>query len=323
MIDTPREPEHVCDHASHKKHGKDRDGNQRLRCKACGATWIVKAARPLGDMRIDLKEAVFALRLILEGMSIRATERLTGLNRNTLCDLVATVGDNCKRFLDKTMDKVPAKEIECDEIWGFIGMKEKTRERLGYGEAFGDCYTYVAMERNSKLVLTFLCGKRNSENTWEFINNLSFATSGRLQVSTDGYRPYQAAVPLVFNFEVDFAQIVKSFNGSSDNDGSRRYSPANIVSTEKTQGCGNPDLNRATTSHSERLNRSIRMANRRMTRLTDAHSKKWENHEAMMGLYFAWYNFCRNHSTLKTTPAVAAGLTDHAWAIEELLTAAA
>lgn len=122
---------------------------------------------------------------------------------------------------------------------------------------------------------------------------------------------------------MDFAQIVKRFNGHSDTEPQRRYSPANIVSTTKTRGCGNPDLERATTSHSERLNLSLRMAIRRLTRLTNAHSKKWENHEAMLGLYFAWYNFSRVHSTLKTTPALASKLTDHAWSIEELLTAAA
>lgn len=310
-----------CTHPEAKKHGKDRDGNQRMRCKSCGSTWILKSPRPLGDMRIDQAKAVLVLRMLLEGMSIRATERLTGTHRDTICDLVATVGANCKRFLEKTMDSVPAAEVECDEIWGFVGMKEKTRQRLDASEEFGDCYTYVAMERNTKLVLTWLCAKRCSDATWDFAQNLREATSGRLQVSTDGYGPYQLAVPYAFDFQVDYARIVKTYGGTSDVDGNRRYSPANIVRVEKSHGCGNPDLNRTSTSHSERLNLSIRMQNRRMTRLTNAHSKKWANHEAMLAIYFAYYNYCRKHATLKATPAMASGLAKHVWSIDELLVA--
>ena len=312
-----------CQHTQTKKHGRDRYGNQRMRCLTCGKTWIVTPPRPLGSMRIDLDKAVFALRLLLEGTSIRATARLTGLDKNTLCDLVATVGANCERFMRATVVDVPVKEIEADELWGFVHCKEKTRQRLGYGELFGDVYTFVAMERTSKFVVTWLCGKRTSENCWEFVNNLYFATTGRFAVSTDGFTPYSSSIPLVFGFNVDFAQIVKRFSGTSDVDGSRRYSPANIVSTDKVRGCGNPDLDRASTSHSERLNRSFRMGIRRLTRLTDAHSKKWENHEAMVALWLGYYNYVRVHSTIKTTPAVAQGLASKPWSIEELLTAAA
>ena len=199
-------------------------------------------------------------------------------------------------------------------------MKERTRQITKSGEEFGDCYAYIAMERTSKLVLTYHVDKRSSDGTWEFIDNLYHATSGRFQVSTDGYRPYQTAIPLIFNFAIDYSQVIKRFGGSTDTEAGRRYSPAAIVSTEITLGCGNPDLDRACTSHSERLNLSLRMQIRRLTRLTNAHSKKWGNHAAMLGLYFAWYNFVRVHSTIKTTPATAQGLTDRPWTLEELLT---
>ncbi len=188
----------------------------------------------------------------------------------------------------------------------------------GYGDELGDCYAYVALESNTKLVLTYHVDKRSSEGTWEFIDNLYFATSGRFQVSTDGYGPYQSAIPLIFRFAIDYRQVIKRFGGV-DREDRRRYSPAPMVKTDITYGCGKPDLERASTSHSERLNLSIRMGTRRLTRLTNAHSKKWENHDAMLGLHFAWYNFCRVHSTIRTTPAVEQGLTDHVWAIEELL----
>jgi transposase-like protein/IS1 family transposase len=309
----------ACQHENTKKFGHDRKGNPRVRCTDCGKTWTQQAPKMFGDMRIETKEAVFALKLLLEGMSIRAVERLTGLHRDRVCDLVVLIGQRCKRFLASRIQNVPVQEVECDETWGFIGMKEKTRQRLHESNAFGDCYTYIAMERNTKLVLTWSVGKRGSEECWSFIDDLKFATSGRFQISTDGYTPYQSAVPLIFNFDVDFSQVIKRFGGSSDTEAGRRYSPANIVSVEITHGCGTPDLDRACTSHSERLNLSLRMHNRRMTRLTNAHSKKWENHESMMGLWFAWYNFVRVHSTIKTSPAVAQGLTDHVWTIEELL----
>lgn len=309
----------ACQHETSKKHGRDKFGQQRRKCSVCGVTFIETKVKLLGESRLPLDRAVLCLKMLLEGMSIRATSRLTGTDKNAIIGLVTTIGPRCQRFLKSRIQNVPVQEVECDETWGFIGMKEKTRQRFHRDEEYGDCYTYIAMERNTKCVLTWSVGKRGSEQCWEFIDDLRFATSGRFQLSTDGYTPYQSAVPLIFNFNIDFSQVIKRFGGSSDTEAGRRYSPANIVSVARTTGCGNPDLDRACTSHSERLNLSIRMQNRRMTRLTNAHSKKWANHEAMMGLYFAWYNFCRVHSTIKTTPAIAQGLTDHVWSIEELL----
>ena len=258
----------ACQHERTKKHGRDKSGQQRFRCVDCGKTWIDLESRPLGTMRLEMDKAVFALKLLLEGTSIRAIERLTGVNRNTVCDLVVLIGERCERFLKSRIQDVPVSEVECDEMWGFIGMKERTRQLHKASEVFGDCYCYVAMECTTKLVLTYHVDKRSSEGTWEFIDNLFHATAGRFQVSTDGYRPYQAAIPLIFRFGVDYAQVIKRFGGSTDTEAGRRHSPAAIVSTEITRGCGTPDLDRACTSHSERLNLSLRMGIRRLTRLT-------------------------------------------------------
>jgi len=313
---------HECKNVA-KKHGKDRYGHQRYRCKACSKTFIRTQPKPLGDMRLDMDQAVMALKLLLEGMSIRATERMTGIHRDTLCDLVVTVGKNCKRFLHDTVTGIEVKNVECDELWGFVGCKEKTRQRLGHAENKGDAYCFVAIERETKLVINWHLGKRCTEDTVEFLEDLRYATTGRYQLSTDGFRPYSLCVPHIFNANVDFAQIVKKYGKSDDKDGARRYSPATIIGIDKVQGCGNPVKEMICTSHVERMNLNIRMGNRRMTRLTNAHSKKWANHEAMLALYFAWYNFCRKHSTLKQTPAQAQKLTDHQWTIEELLREAA
>ena len=318
IVNCPKcQSEHV------SKFGKDRSGNQRYKCLDCRKTFGDAEPKPLGNMRVDLDKAVFALRLLLEGMSVRATERMTGLHRDTILGLVVTAGQNCKRFMSKTLRDVPAKEVEVDELWGFVGCKEKTRQLLKRPECFGDCYCYIGMERETKLILAFHVAKRSSESTYEFVDNLRYAAAGRYQISTDGYRPYQAAIPLVYQFDVDFAQLVKRFGGSTDMQPETRYSPAQITSIDKTQGCGSPDMNRVCTSHSERLNLSLRMGIRRLTRLTNAHSKKWANHEAMLALFFAWYNWVRKHMTLKTTPAVAHGIAAEPWSLEKLLTEAA
>src|SRR5579871_3055883 len=302
---------HQCKTAA-QRYGKDRNGNQRYRCMACKKTFIVTDAKPLGTMRIDQRDAVFALRLLLEGTSVRAVERLTGLHRDTICDLVATVGRNCQRFLDAKIRDVKVEDVQCDEVWGFVGCKEKTRQLLGHDMSMGDAYCFTAIERNTKLLVAWHLGKRSNEDNWEFLNKLYFATSrNRFQLSTDGYTPYGNSVPLVFQFGVDFSQLIKKYGGSSDRSATARYSPAQIIGVEKTHGCGNPDMDRVCTSHVERSNLTMRMQIRRMTRLTNAHSKKWTNHEAMLALFFAWYNFVRVHSTIKTTPAVAHGLTDH------------
>ena len=311
----------TCQHESVKKHGKDRKGNQRYRCRLCGETWIDQQPKPLGDMRISMRQATLALGMLLEGMAIRAVQRLTGLDRNTICDLILIVGENCQRLLDSKIRNVAVEDVQLDEIWSFIGMKEKTRVARGYSEELGDSWTFVAIDRNTKLVLTHQVGHRDAETCREFLHKLNRATSGRFQLSTDGLAAYTLNVPFVLGNRVDFAQLIKSYQSTQE---VTRYSPATIISAEKKPQFGNPDWDRISTSHVERMNLTIRMHGRRFTRLTNAHSKSPKHHVAMQAIFFAWYNFCRKHETLGgKTPAMAAGLTDNVWVVRELLENAA
>ncbi|WP_310820843.1 IS1 family transposase [Stratiformator vulcanicus] len=305
------------------KHGKDRNGNQRYRCRDCKKTTVDTGVRPLGDMRIEMDKAVFALNLLLEGMSIRAVERMTNLHRDTICSLVSTVGANCQKFLDNRMQNIPAKDVQCDEIWGFVGAKEKNARRLNHDPLNGDAYTFIAIERKTKLVYCYMIGKRNSDSTDAFIEQLDGATSGHFQLSTDGFHPYRTAVYSHLNGRVDHGVLVKKYGNDPNGDGPRRYSPAAIIGIERTAALGRPMKSKVCTSHIERSNLTLRMQCRRMTRLTNGFSKTWEQHDAMLAIYFAWYNFVRKHSTIKTTPAVAHKLESEQWSMERLLTEAA
>lgn len=313
-----------CCHQNRKKHGKDSAGRQRFRCLDCGKTFIAKTEL-LGGIRIDVKQAEFALRLLLEDSSIRATERLTGLHRDTICKLVSVIGERCQTFLDSTLEDIECDEIEADELWAFCKMKQKTADRLGMGDEVGDIYTFTAIDRATKLFVAFHVGKRDTRNTQQFAEKLSRAVAGRFQLSTDGFKPYQTAIPNELGGRCDWGVIVKVYGDATVED-QRKFSPPRVTDIKKTVGMGHVDESKIGTSRVERSNLSHRMHNRRLTRLTNAFSKKWENHEAMMALFVAWYNFCRPHMSLKTsegkrTPAMAAGLADHVWTIRELLVA--
>lgn len=310
-----------CQHESTKRHGRDRKGNQRYRCLSCGKTFVEEIAKPIGTMRISMKDAAQAIAMLLEGMSIRAASRLTGLDKNTLCDLVLTVGDNCQRLLDAKIKAVPVEDVQLDEIWSFVGMKEKHRITTGRSPEFGDSWTFIGIERNTKLVLSHLVGQRDHETCWKFLCNLAKATSGRFQLTTDGLNAYKLNVPYVFGMRVNFAQLIKTYASQQE---VTRYSPAKITGIEKRPLLGDCDEARISTSHIERLNLTVRMSNRRFTRLTNAHSKSLKHHVAMQAIFFAWYNFCRKHETLKgKTPAMTSGLADKVWTIREMLERAA
>ncbi|MEX2307127.1 MAG: IS1 family transposase [Pirellulales bacterium] len=309
-----------CQHENTKKHGLDRKGQQRYRCLDCGKTWIEKVTRPLGNMRIELRQAATVLGMLLEGMSIRATMRLTGMDRNTICDMILVVGENCQRLLDTIRD-VPVDDVQLDEIWSFVAMKEKTRIKRGYSLEVGDSWTFVGIERKTKLILAHHVGQRDGETCQVFLRKLNRATTGRFQLSTDGLNAYTLNVPFTFGNRVDFAQLVKTYSSTQE---VTRYSPATIISAEKRPVFGDPDPDLICTSHIERMNLSIRMHLRRFTRLTNAHSKSPKHHAAMQALFFAWYNWCRKHETLKgQTPAMASGLVDKVWTLRELLGQAA
>jgi IS1 family transposase/transposase-like protein len=306
----------ACEHEKTKKHGKDYKGNPRRRCCTCGKTFIDKPETAYGNLRITDREAATALGMLLEGMAIRSVERLTGLHRDTLCDLVLRVGEKCERFLSATVVDVKAEDIQCDEIWSFVGCKEKHRVSEGYTPDFGDSWTFIAVERTTKLVLAYEIGDRDHYTTRSFLHKVSNATTGHFQISTDGGNYYTNMVPFIFGSRCDFGQLIKNYRSSQS---VVRYSPATIISSEKKAVYGCPDRKRICTSHVERLNLSLRMQVRRFTRLTNAYSKSVKHHAAMQAIFFAAYNFCRKHDSLKMTPAQASGLADKQWTILDLL----
>jgi transposase-like protein/IS1 family transposase len=298
--------------------GKHRNGLRRFRCGQCGKTYTEPHQNPLGSMTVPLEKAVLALRMLLEGSAVRSVERITELHRDTILKLLAVAGEKCEKIMGRYVRNVRVQDVECDEIWSFIGKKEK-RVSPEDDQNLGDAYTFVGIERNSKLVLNIAMGKRDQITTNSFIEGLRDAiTPGQhFQITTDGFAPYRTSIPDTFGDYVDYAMLIKVYKAVPD--GERKYSPAEVSSVEVVPVCGNPDPDRICTSIIERSNLSIRMGTRRFTRLTNAYSKKWENHWAAVTLWYTYYNFCRIHQTLRVTPAMEAGITDHQWRIEELL----
>jgi transposase-like protein/IS1 family transposase len=306
-----------CAHTQTKRFGYDRKRNPRVRCLLCGKTWIERQQpKLLGEMRVPLDKALFALKLLLEGTSIRAACRLTGLDKATVINLVVLIGTRARQFWNDRMRGIHCERIQVDEIWGFVGMKERTRQIKHRSQDFGDAYCFTALDPDSKLLITWHVGKRCEDDTHWFCEKLGRTVTGRCQITTDGWTHYAYAVIEGFNRRADFAQLIKIFSKPQDQ---RTYSPSTIKGTRRRIVAGDPDPDHISTSMVERSNLTWRMRCRRLTRLTNAHSKIWFNHEAALAMTFAVYNFCTVHSTLKTTPAVAHGLTDHVWTLEELL----
>jgi len=207
-----------CKHTERKKHGTDRNKNQRFRCKDCGTTFIEAEAKPLGNMRITMKEATTVLNMLLEGMSIRACERITGTHRDTICDLILLIGENCQHFLDTQIRGVEVKDVQVDEIWSFVGCKNKTAASKGYNEDSGDSWTTVAIERNTKLVIAHQVGERDSTTICTLLQKLADNTTGRFQLSTDGLAAYTLNVPFMLRDRVDFGVIYQEVSANAKDD---------------------------------------------------------------------------------------------------------
>ena len=268
-------------------------------------------------MYVSQDRAVLALQLLLEGNSIRSTERICKMDRNTIMRLLLLAGERCEKLMLTKIASIPVKDVEVDEIWGYVFKKEGHKSDDD-GPEVGDAYCFIGMERNTKLVLVYHLGKRTANATDAFIGKLAYATSrDRYQLTSDGFGPYVSAVKMLLRDRVDFAQLIKVYG--TPRDGEQRYSPAEVVDSVPVEIMGKPVRSQICTSHIERQNLSVRMGMRRMTRLSNAFSKKWSHLEAAYALWFAYYNFCRVHKTLRVTPAMESGIAGHVWSIEELV----
>jgi IS1 family transposase len=264
----------------------------------------------------DKKLAV--LSALVEGNSIRSVSRMTGVDRNTITSLLLRTGDYCTDLMDGSMRNLHCGFIQADEIWCFVGKKDK-RLRDGDSPELGSQWVFVAMDEETKLVPVYTVGKRTEETTWYFINELAERVSARIQLTTDGFVFYNRHVEDAFGSEVDFAQLIKLYGQYGQHDTDAKYSPSPIVEVISKVRNGDPDPEHICTSHVERQNLTMRMQMRRFTRLTNAFSKKLTNLKAACALHFAHYNFCRVHSSLRVTPAMAAGVTNEIWPLQSLI----
>jgi IS1 family transposase len=277
--------------------------------------------RPVNALSLEKQTRVIAA--LTEGCSVRATERLTDVHRETILNLGLRVGEGCRRLLDGMLRQLQVGVIELDEQWSYVGCKQKhVRPHDEHGRERGDAWLFIALDATSKAVLSYVVGKRTSENTLPLAHDLRARLVTRPQITADGYVPYVNAIADAFDRKVDFAQLQKHYGATPGNEAAVRYSPATIRGAEKQVICGSPDATKISTSYVERFNLSTRMHMRRFTRLTNAFSKKLANHRAAIALHLAYYNLCRIHETIRCTPAMALGVTDHPWTVAELVEAA-
>jgi IS1 family transposase len=270
----------------------------------------------MNKLSAEPEEQVIAA--LVEGNSIRSIERMTGVHRDTIMRLLVRVGEGCARLHNRTMRGVPTERLQLDELWAYVGMKQKRAATLAERGEFGDAYTFVALDADTKLVPSYMVGRRTWNDTQAFINDLHGRIVGRPQITTDMFKPYCGTIMQAFGNTIDYAQLHKVF-ASELNTGRGRYSPPYMIKCEREAVIGDPDPDHISTSYVERQNLTVRMQNRRFTRLTNAFSKKLANLKASVALHFAHYNLCRVHKTLRMTPAMAAHISDHIWTIEELI----
>lgn len=268
--------------------------------------------------RLTTSKRTQVIAALVEGVSINATCRLTGVAKHTVLNLLRDLGCAAAEYHNRGVRNIKVRRVQCDEIWAFVYAKQKnvTEEQMQKGA--GDCWTWTAIDADTKLIISYALGDRGIKTAHFFMQDLASRIANRFQLTTDGHRVYVDAVEYAFGADIDYSMLVKIY-GMSDNLAESRYSPATCIGCRTATISGNPDPKHISTSYVERQNLSMRMGMRRFTRLTNGFSKKVENHGHAVALYFMHYNFCRVHKTLRVTPAMEAGLTDHVWTMEELI----
>ena len=268
--------------------------------------------------KLPLAKRTQILAMLCEGSSMRSISRITDVSINTVSKLLIEAGEACLAIHDETVRGVKASRIQCDEIWSFCYAKQKNvADAKAAPDGAGDVWTWTALDADTKLMVAYFVGDRSGESAMILMDDLRARLSNRVQLTTDGHSAYLEAVEEAFGADVDYAQLVKLYGPTITAPG--RYSRADCIGAKKVRREGNPDIAHVSTSHVERMNLSIRMQNRRFTRLTNAFSKKLDNHIHALALYFAFYNFCRIHKTLRVTPAMAAGITDRLWSLDDIV----
>lgn len=268
--------------------------------------------------RLPIAKRVAVLTALVEGCSIRATVRMTGVAKNTIVKLLVELGDACTKYQDATLRNLPCKRLQCDEIWAFVGAKDKNVPAEKQGQfGIGSVWTWSCICADSKLIPSWLVSTCDAGAAYEFMRDVASRLKHRVQLTTDGHKPYLAAVEDAFGADIDYATLTKIYGVDPKDE--RRYSPPVCLGCESKVVQGDPKPEHISTSYVERQNLTMRMSMRRFTRLTNAFSKKVENHAAAVALYFMYYNFGRVHQTLRVTPAMEAGVSDHVWEIEEIV----
>jgi IS1 family transposase len=266
--------------------------------------------------RLDIAAQAKVISCLVEGCSVRATVRMTGVALNTIAKLLADLGCACAAYHNQHVRNLKVRRLQADEIWCFVGAKAKNVRAEKKQEGWGDIWTWVGIDADTKLIVSYLVGGRDGGWAKEFMGDCAKRIRNRVQITTDGLRVYLDAVEDAFGADIDYAQLQKIYGAASEND--TRYSPAVCIGCDMKVVSGDPDPKHVSTSFVERQNLTMRMHMRRFTRLTNGFSKKVDNHRHSVALHYMFYNFCRIHQTVKVTPAMEAGITDHVWSLEEL-----
>lgn len=267
--------------------------------------------------KLKTEKKAQVVNLLCEGSSIRSVERITGIHRDTIMRLGVRIGEGCQKILDEKMKNLNSRVIQVDEVWGFVGMKQKTAKRNDAKKA-GDVWTWIALDAETKIVPAFAVGDRSKYMADTFLEDLAKRLTRRIQISSDALTMYQGAIENAFGTNVDYGSIVKTYSHTQLEE-QRRYSPPDVVNIQRFPVFGNPDLRLISTSYVEKQNHTLRMHCRRLSRLTNAFSKKIENLRAAVALHYAFYNFCKIHKAIRCTPAQAAGVVPSIWTVAELV----